>query len=198
VGQNTIEATLGSAALQTSLQAALLGTIILMLYMVVVYKLLGLLADVALFIYAVALFALLKLPLFLLSSTYVVLTVAGMAGIILSIGMAVDANVLVFERMKEELRKGKMVKSAVEGSFKHAWPAIRDSNVSTIITCAILFTIGTSIVRGFAITLGLGVLLSLFTAVIVTRWLLRKVASSPLAQRPELFGGRKGDLPVEN
>jgi preprotein translocase subunit SecD len=150
---------------------------------------LGLMADIALGIYAVLLFAILKLPLLFFTSDYIVLTLAGMAGIILSIGMAVDANVLVFERMKEELRKGKLVKTAVEGSFKHAWPAIRDSNVSTIITCGILFIIGTSIVRGFAITVAVGVFLSLFTAITVTRWLLRHLAASRFANRIELFVG---------
>jgi preprotein translocase subunit SecD len=99
--------------------------------------------------------------------------------------------VLVFERLKEELRKGKAVKSAVESSFKYAWPAIRDSNVSALITCAILFLVGTSLVRGFAITLGMGVFISLFTAVTFTRWLLRKVATFPAAERLELFGVKR-------
>ena len=188
VGQYTVEATLGEAALQTSLWAALLGTIILMIYMVVVYRLLGIIANLALLVYAFIFFVLLKLPLFLFSDNYIVLTLAGMAGIILSLGMAVDANVLVFERMKEELRKGKLVKTAVETSFIHAWPAIRDGNVSTLITCAILFLIGTSIVRGFAITLGLGVVLSMFTAITVTRWMLRKIAVTEIGNRTELFG----------
>lgn len=188
VGQYTVEATLGAAALRTSLLAAAIGTIILMLFMIAMYRMLGLVADLALLFYAILLFAILKLPLLLFSGNYIVLTLAGMAGIILSIGMAVDANVLVFERMKEELRKGKLVKTAVESSFTHAWPAIRDGNVAALITCAILFLAGTSIVRGFAVTLGMGVLLSLFTAVTVTRWLLRKLAETPLAQRPELFG----------
>jgi len=188
VGQYTVEATLGSAALQTSLMAALIGTIILMIYMAAVYRVLGLVADFALLVYAVLFFALLKLPVLLFTDNYIVLTLAGMAGIILSIGMAVDANVLVFERMKEEMRKGKSIKTAVESSFKYAWPAIRDSNVSTLITCAILFLVGTSIVKGFALTLGMGVFISLFTAVTFTRWLLRKLALSPLADRPEIFG----------
>lgn len=191
VGQYTVEATLGAVALRTSLQAALVGTLILMIYMLIIYRALGLMADLALGMYAVMLFAILKLPLLLFTKDYIVLTLAGMAGIILSIGMAVDANVLVFERMKEELRKGKLVKTAVEASFKHAWPAIRDSNVSTLITCGILFIIGSSIVRGFAITLSMGVFLSLFTAVTVTRWLLRHLAKTPLAERTEFFGGVK-------
>lgn len=176
VGQHTVEATLGAQALRTSLQAALIGILILMVYMVAVYRLLGFVANIALVIYALLFVSILKMPLFLFSSTYIVLTLAGMAGIILSLGMAVDANVLVFERMKEELRKGKLAKTAVETSFVHAWPAIRDGNVSTLITCLILFIIGTSIVRGFAITLGMGVLLSMFTAITVTRWILRRLA----------------------
>jgi preprotein translocase subunit SecD len=148
--------------------------------------------------YAILLAAILKMPLLLFSGTYIVLTLAGMAGIILSIGLAVDANVLVFERMKEELRKGKAIRTAVETSFVYAWPAIRDSNISALITCSILFLIGTSIVRGFAITLGMGVLLSLFTAVTVTRWMLRKVATFPIAtEKPELFcGPKKIEAPV--
>lgn len=191
VGQYTVEATLGAQALQTSLKAALIGIVILMLYMLIVYRFLGLVANIALIIYAILLVALMKLPLFLVSDTYVVLTLAGMAGIILSLGMAVDANVLIYERLKEELRKGKLLKTAVESSYIHAWPAIRDGNVSTLITCAILFLIGTSIVRGFAITLGIGVLLSMFTAIVITRIILRAVAKSSLAERTELFGVKR-------
>lgn len=175
-GQRTVEATLGADALQTSLQAALIGIGILMLYMVVMYRLLGVLASLALSVYAFIFYALLKLPLFLVTNQYIVLTLAGMAGIILSIGMAVDANVLIFERIKEELRKGKTMRTAADTGFKRAWPSIRDGNMSTFITCAILFTIGTSIVRGFAVTLGLGVLLSMFTAIVVTRWLVKHIA----------------------
>ncbi len=187
-GQYTVEATLGSAALQTSLMAALIGILVLMVYMIVVYRMLGVVADIALVVYSVILFAILKLPLLLFTSDYIVLTLAGMAGIILSIGMAVDANVLVFERMKEELRKGKTFKTAIDSSFKHAWPAIRDGNISTLITCGILFIVGTSIVRGFAITLGMGVPISMFSAIVVTRWLLKKLAATPLAENPALFG----------
>jgi preprotein translocase subunit SecD len=121
----------------------------------------------------------------------VVLTLAGIAGMILSMGMAVDANVLAFERIKEELRRGKMLKTAVEVGFRKAWPSVRDGNTSTLITCAILFTIGTSIIRGFAITLAIGIFISLFTAIVVTRWLCRKLADSPLADRTELFGVKR-------
>lgn len=198
VGQYTVEATLGAAALRTSLYAALIGTAVLMTFMIVMYRILGVMADLALLFYAVLLFAIMKLPLLLFSGNFIVLTLAGMAGIILSIGMAVDANVLVFERMKEELRKGKMVKTAIESSFKHAWPAIRDGNIATLITCAILFAAGTSIVRGFSVTLGMGTILSMFTAVTVTRWLLRWLANTSLAERPELFGVKRDELRMDN
>jgi protein-export membrane protein SecD len=188
-GQRTVEATLGAEALRTSIKAALFGLLILMGYMILVYRLLGLIADIALSAYAILFLALLKLPLFLFSSSYIVLTLAGMAGIILSIGMAVDANVLIFERMKEELRKGKMLKTAAETGFTRAWPSIRDGNISTLITCTVLFVIGTSMVRGFAITLGMGVLMSMFSAIVITRWLLRKVSQMPIAEKTKLFCG---------
>ncbi len=190
-GQHTIEATLGAEALRTSMKAALLGIVILMLYMILIYRFLGLLADIALSIYALLFFVILKLPLFLFSSQYIVLTVAGMAGIILSLGMAVDANVLIFERIKEELRKGKMLKTAVDIGFTRAWPSIRDGNASTLLTCLILFIIGTSIVRGFSITLGMGVLMSMFTAITFTRWLIHLTADLPFFKTTRLFSGVK-------
>jgi protein-export membrane protein SecD len=188
-GQRTVEATLGAEAMRDSVKAALIGTVVLMLFMVLVYRMLGLIADFALVVYAVLFIALLKFPLFLFSSQNVVLTLAGLAGMILSIGMAVDANVLVFERTKEELRKGKTLRTALETGFIRAWPSIRDGNASTIITCIILFLIGTSIVRGFAITLGMGLVISMFTAVIVTRWMLQIVAKTPIANIEWLFPG---------
>jgi preprotein translocase subunit SecD len=197
-GQQTVEATLGAQALHTSILAGIVGMLIIMLYMLFVYRFLGVLADLALLIYALIFIDILKLPLFLFSNQYVVLTLAGAAGMILSIGMAVDCNVLVFERVKEELRRGKMLKTAVEVGFDKAWPSIRDSNISTIITCLVLFIIGTSIVRGFAITLGLGVIISMFTGMIIARWMSRKVADSPIGQKPHLFpGARKEEVITE-
>lgn len=193
-GQQTVEATLGAQALHTSLLAGIIGIIVVMLYMLFTYRFLGVLANLALVIYAIIFIALLKLPLFLFSSSYIVLTLAGAAGMILSIGMAVDCNVLVFERVKEELRRGKMLKTAVEVGFERAWPSIRDSNITTIITCVLLFLVGTSIVRGFAVTLGMGVIISMFTGMVITRWMARKVALSPLADKHNLFpGGKKLD-----
>ncbi|MBM3227528.1 protein translocase subunit SecD [Candidatus Peribacteria bacterium] len=190
-GQRTVEATLGADALRTSMQASAVGIVLLMIYMLLVYRMLGALANIALTLYTLLYFVMMKLPLFLFSGQYVVLTLAGMAGIILSTGMAVDANVLIFERIKEELRRGRSFALALETGFEKAWPSIRDGNVSTLITCSILFMIGTSIVRGFAITLGLGVFLSMFTAITVTKWLARKVAATPLAERTELFGVKR-------
>ncbi len=190
-GQNTIEATLGSAAVQDSLKAAIIGFIVLAFFMLVIYRVLGAIAVGALTLYVILLIALMKLPLLLITQHNIVLTLAGIAGIILSIGMAVDANVLIFERMKEEMKKGKSLTTAADTGFKRAWPSIRDGNSSTLITSAILFVIGTSIIRGFAVTLAMGIVLSLFTAIVVTRWLLHRILESPMAERNELFGGRK-------
>jgi preprotein translocase subunit SecD len=122
----------------------------------------------------------------------VVLTLPGIAGFILSVGMAVDANILIFERLKEELRAGKRLRLAVEQGFSRAWPSIRDSNFSTLITCAILFWFGTyfgaSVVKGFALTLGLGVVVSMFTAIIVTRTLLRLIIDLDVVKHHRWFG----------
>ncbi len=187
-GQRTIEPTLGQQALDASLFASLIGLLVTAVYLIVVYRLLGVVANLALGIYALIFIALMKLPLLLVTNSYVVLTLAGIAGAILSIGMSVDLNVLVFERMKEELRKGKSLKTATEIGFERAWPSIRDSNISTLITCAILFVIGTSIVRGFAVTLALGIVVAMITGVTVTRWLMLKLADTPLAKNTRLFG----------
>ncbi len=196
-GQSTIEATLGASALHQSVKAAVIGMLILFVMMLVLYRALGLMANVALMFYVILLVAALKLPLLLISNTTIVLTLAGIAGIILSMGMAVDANILAFERTKEELRKGKSLKTSIDTGFKRAWPSVRDGNSSTLITCAILFIIGTSIIRGFSITLAMGIFISLFTAMIVSRWLALKVASSPLGERLELFGVRKDEVKKE-
>ncbi len=188
VGQVTVEATLGQQALNQSLKAALIGFVFVGIYMIWYYRVLGVIAAIALICYALIFTAILKYPLFLFSNQYVVLTLAGIAGIILSIGMAVDANVLIFERMKEELRKGKMLQTAADTGFKRAWSAIWDSNVSTLLTAGILFIIGTSIVRGFAVTLSIGIFTSLFTAVVITRFLIRLLYKSPVSGNPAAFG----------
>lgn len=166
LNQQNIGATLGQESVERSLFAGILGLILVAIFMIAYYRLPGLLSVIALTIYALLVLAIFKLwP--------VTLTLAGIAGFILSIGMAVDANVLIFERLKEELRRGKPILSAVEDGFKRAWPSIRDSNVSSLITCVILIWFGTSLIKGFAITLGIGILLSMFSAITVTRNFLR-------------------------
>lgn len=192
-GQTTVEATLGASALEQSVMAAIVGLGVLCLFLILIYRLLGVIATIALLLYVAILIAATKLPILLVTNEYVVLTLAGIAGIILSMGMAVDANVLAFERIKEEMRKGKTFKTAVETGFKKAWPSVRDGNLSTLITCVILFTIGTSIIRGFAVTLAIGIFISLFTAIIVSRWLCRRLAQSPLTERLALLGVRKDE-----
>ncbi len=166
LSQSTVGATLGSDSLAKSLFAGMIGFIITVIFMTVLYGRLGILASFALVLYTLFVLALFKL-------IPVTLTLAGIAGFILSIGMAVDANILIFERMKEEMRRGRPRDLAIELGFSRAWTSIRDSNVSSIITSLILFQFGTGIVRGFALTLLLGVLVSMFSAIIVTRTFLR-------------------------
>jgi preprotein translocase subunit SecD len=189
VEQRTVGPTLGKESVQHSLVAGIIGLSIVALFMLLFYRLAGLLAVVALAIYTTITLSLYKLSAFVPGYS-IVLTLAGIAGFILSIGMAVDANILIFERMKEELRAGKSFVAAAETAFARAWTSIRDSNVSTLITCAILYlTSGaTPIIRGFAVTLALGVLISMFTAVVITRTLLRLVIRWSWARNPKLYG----------
>jgi preprotein translocase subunit SecD len=181
----TVGPTLGEDSLQKSLLAGAIGLSTVALFMLLYYRFPGVIADVALLIYASVVLALFKL-------IPVVLTLPGIAGFILSVGMAVDANILIFERMKEELRAGKGLRLAVEQGFSRAWPSIRDSNFSTLITCAILFWFGTyfgaSVVKGFALTLGLGVVVSMFTAIIVTRTFLRLIIDLDVVKHHRWFG----------
>ncbi len=167
-----IGATLGADSVQKSIVASVIALVALMLFLLLYYRLPGLLAC-----FSMVFFTLTSLALFILLP--VVLTLPGIAGFVLSVASAVDANVLVFERFKEELRAGRSLRASVETAFQRAWPSIRDSNISVLITCFILFvfgsTFGASAVRGFAITLSLGVLTSLFTAMFVTRTLMRAV-----------------------
>ncbi len=164
--QQSIGATLGAGSLEKSLFAGIVGFLVIVIFMTALYKKLGVIASMALFVYAMLVLAVFKL-------IPVTLTLAGIAGFILSIGMAVDANILIFERMKEELREGKPRRIAIELGFSRAWTSIRDSNISTLITSAVLYQFGTGIVRGFAFTLALGVLISMFSAISVTRTFLR-------------------------
>ena len=168
IEQRNIGATLGVESIHKSLVAAAVGLVVIWLFMIVNYGLKGLLADLALIVYILIFLALIKL-------IPITLTLAGIAGFVLSIGMAVDANILIFERMKEELRWGRPLKAAVELGFHRAWTSVRDSNASSLITAGLLFWFGTGSVRGFALTLAVGILVSLFTSITVTRSLLRLV-----------------------
>ncbi|OGD67797.1 protein-export membrane protein SecD [Candidatus Berkelbacteria bacterium RIFCSPHIGHO2_12_FULL_36_9] len=179
VEQRNVGATLGIESVKQSLLAGLIGIILIAIFMILNYKFPGFLAVIALGIYILLVLSLFKL-------IPVVLTLAGIAGFILSIGMAVDANVLVFERMKEELREGKTIGAAVNEGFKRAWLSIRDSNVSSLITCLILYYTTTGIVRGFAVTLAIGILVSMFTAITITRTLLRLAVTTRLERIREI------------
>ena len=169
VESRTVGPTLGQDSLQKSLLAGAIGFTIVVLFMLLYYRVPGVLADVAIIIYAILAFALFRI-------IPVTLTLAGIAGLILSTGSALDANILIFERMKEELRAGKPLRNALDIGWQRAWPSIRDSNIATLITCTILYwfgsTFGATIVKGFSLTLALGVIVSLFIAIVVTRTLL--------------------------
>jgi preprotein translocase subunit SecD len=171
IQSRSISASLGAESVKKSLVAGLIGLGIILIYMVAYYGFLGLVADAALIIYALLVLAIFKTGLFILPP--VTLSLPGIAGFILSIGMAVDANILIFERMKEEKRWGKSPRSALELGFSRAWSSIRDSNISSLITASILYYFGTGLIKGFAVTLAIGVLVSMFTAVVVTRTFLR-------------------------
>ena len=164
--QQAIGATLGNQSLQKSMIAGVIGFAVIVLFMIVLYGGLGIVASLALVLYTLMVLTLFRL-------IPVTLTLAGIAGFILSIGIAVDANILIFERMKEEMRKGKPKHLALELGFSRAWDSIRDSNVASLITSTILYLNGSGAVRGFALTLAVGVLVSLFSAITVTRTLLR-------------------------
>ena len=182
--QDTIGAELGQNALPTSLLAALIGILLVMLFMIFVYRLPGLIADFALTFY-IGILAL------ILGLARVNLSLSGIAGIVLSIGMAVDANVVIFERMKEELRLGKTIKASVESGFKKAFSAILDSNITTIITCVVLYLSGIGTVRGFAVTLGIGVIASMFTAIVITKFLLKQVVALNIKKRGLFYKVKK-------
>jgi preprotein translocase subunit SecD len=169
--QDTVSASLGSESLNKAILAGIVGTIAVILFMMGYYRALGFFASVALIIYIV-------LTLSIFKAVPITMTLSGIAGFILSIGMAVDANVLIFERVKEEMRRGLSYSTALEEGFRRSWPSIRDSNISTIITSLILFYSTSSFVKGFAVALLIGVLVSMFSAITLTRALLRAFLSS--------------------
>ncbi|WP_418387650.1 protein translocase subunit SecD [Agathobaculum sp.] len=173
---------LGADAMRTSLIAGAIGIVLVMLFMLIVYRIPGLVASIALCFYMV-------LEALIFSLVRVNLSLPGIAGIILSIGMAVDANVIIFERVKEELKNGKTVKSAIDSGFKRAFTAILDSNITTLIACAVLFFLGTGTIVGFATTLGIGVIVSMFTALTVTHFLLNRMVDFRI-RNPKAYGLR--------
>lgn len=180
ISQQTIGPTLGEDSLQKSLKAGIFGFLAIIVFMIVFYRLPGLLASFSLLIYVVLVLSLFKM-------IPVTLTLAGIAGFILSMGMAVDANVLVFSRMREERREQKSFETVIEEGFRRAWPSIRDGNLTTIITAIILFGFGSSFVKGFAFTLVLGNLISIFTAVIVTKLFFKIFIDSRFEKWPILW-----------
>jgi len=180
ISQQTIGPALGAESLQKSLFAGIIGFVAVVIYMIIYYRGAGVIAAVVLALYMLFTLAIFKL-------IGVTLTLAGIVGFILTIGMAVDANILIFERLKEELRRGREFRVAVEEGFRHAWTAIRDANVSTIMTAVVLYALTTSLIRGFAVTLAIGLVLSLIASMVLTRILLRLVAGTWLSERKSLW-----------
>jgi preprotein translocase subunit SecD len=186
ISNDQVDSTLGGSFIDMTFKAALIGLILVMLFMMIYYRFPGVLASLALLFYALINLAIFKL-------VPVTLTLGGLAGFIASMGMAVDANVLIFERMKEEMRAGRTVGAAIEAGFKRAWAAIWDCNVTTFIACIIMYLLGSatvassSLVTGFALTLFIGVAVSMFTAITVTRTLLRLFVGTSVAQKTGLF-----------
>ena len=196
IEENTVGPTLGADSIAKSKAAGAIGLGLVMIFMLVFYRLPGVVADIALIIYGLMLFALFK-------TIPVTMTLAGIAGFILSIGMAVDANILIFERTKEELEAGRTLFTAINTGFDRAFTSIFDSNMTTIITCAILYCLGTSIVKGFALTLALGVIVSMFSAITITKNFMLLIFGTKTLVHPEWFGVPKdkigkGYIPTES
>lgn len=185
VAQQTVDASLGESALQQSLFAGLIGLVAVAIFMLAIYRFLGLVAVFALLFYTALLVVIFKVSAF--TPFAITVTLSGIAGFVLSIGIAVDANILVFERFREELSYGKTVRKALETAFNRAWPSIRDGHVSTLLTTFILIMTGTGFVKGFAIILALGVLISLFTAVVLVRVLLRFLITDWFEKHPAIL-----------
>ncbi len=190
VGFSSISATLGLDFLNQTILAGIVGIALVFAFMLLYYRVPGIVACLALIAYGVFALAIFEL-------VPVTLTLAGIAAFILSVGMAVDANILIFERTKEELRGGKHLSAAVESGFNRAWTSIFDANISTLITALILYYFGTSVVKGFALVLGIGVLLSMFTAIVLSRMMLRWIVQQGWARRMHLFGIDDSQLSVD-
>ena len=177
----TVGPTLGADSLSKSIKAGEIGVVLVLLFMLIYYRLPGLVADIALMIYVM-------LVLIVFVSIGATLTLPGIAGFILSIGMAVDANVLIFERMKEEIKNGKTLRAAVDSGFHRALSTILDSNITTIIAAAVLLYFGSGPIKGFAVTLIIGILTSMFTAIVITRMLLKNLVNTGLFKSKKIFG----------
>ena len=190
IEENTVGPTLGADSIAKSKIAGVIGLGFVMLFMIMYYRAPGLIADVALCLYGLFLFAIFK-------QVPVTLTLAGIAGFILSIGMAVDANILIFERTKEELRAGRTLFTAINSGFDRAFTSIFDSNMTIIIICLILYCLGTSIVKGFALTLAIGVLVSMFSAITITRNFMHLVFGTGKLEKPWLFGLTQDEIDQE-
>jgi preprotein translocase subunit SecD len=187
IEENTVGPTLGADSIAKSKIAGAIGLGFVMLFMIAYYRAPGIIADIALVIYGLILFALFK-------AIPVTLTLAGIAGFILSIGMAVDANILIFERTKEELKAGRTLFTAINSGFDRAFTSIFDSNMTTIITCLILYCLGTSIVKGFALTLAIGVIVSMFSAITITKNFMHLVFGTGNLKHPEWFGLKQSEI----
>ncbi len=187
IEMNNVGARLGADALSTSLMAGLIGAALVFLFMIFFYKVAGLAADIALMVYV-------GLILCLLSLFGITLTLPGIAGIILSVGMAVDANIIIFERMREEVAAGRSMRFALDSGFSRAFPAILDGNVTTLIAAAVLFWLGTGPIKGFAQTLSIGIIISMFTALVVTRFVLKSFVGLGLTSQKLYVGSKEGKL----
>jgi len=192
VDSQSVEASLGQASLEKSIKAGIIGLAVVIIFMLAYYRFLGLIAVVALLIYMGLMISIFRLSG--LTPWQITLTLPGIAGFILSIGMAVDANILIFERTKEEIRRGRNILGALDEGFKRAWTSIRDGNFSSIITAFILIELGTGFVKGFAVTLIVGVLLSMFTAVTISRTLLKFILDEWISNKLWLVGVKKQDV----
>lgn len=179
--KRTVGPTLGADSLDKSIKAGVAGLIAILVYMIIYYRVPGLLADLALVIYALLVFM-------VFAAFHVTITLPGIAGFLLSLGMAVDANIIIFERLKEELWAGKSLHSAIDAGFKRAFVAIFDANVTTLIAAAVLYYFGTGPVKGFALTLSIGILASMFTAITMTKWILHLFAGSNLVRNIKMYG----------
>ncbi|HHY60161.1 MAG TPA: protein translocase subunit SecD, partial [Clostridia bacterium] len=184
IAKQSVGPTLGLEHLDKSKTAIIVGLAAIAIFLLVVYRLPGVVANLSLVIYGIIVLG----ALYLLDA---VLTLPGIAGLLLSVGMAVDANILIYERIKEELRNGKTLRAAVEAGFKRAFWTIFDSNSTTLIAAAILYYLGSGPIRGFAVTLSIGILASMFTAITLTRWLLRLLVQTGLFNKLAYYGVRR-------